>query len=79
MHKVVNLETKCAILRNLVIWLSKNFNSWASNQMVPNNSRQGKLKEEYIVQQIFEAMEIGEHELLVHDQGLDEATGYNIF
>jgi hypothetical protein len=48
------------MLRNLVIQLSKDGNLGASNQMVLEYSRQGEIREEDMVQNLFEVMEIGE-------------------
>jgi hypothetical protein len=78
-QQVVNLETGCTMLRNLAVQLSKNVNSGASNQMTSDNSEQGEPREEDTVQQLFEAMDISEHEPELLDQGPDEATSCNIF
>jgi hypothetical protein len=62
-HQISTLEVECNMIRNLVVNLCKDAQSGASNQRLSINSGHGELKEEDIVHQLIEDMEIGDQNL----------------
>jgi hypothetical protein len=71
------LEEECASLRNTQ--LSQNGTSGASNHLNSDIAEHGQNMEEDTVQQLIEAMEVGDLEPEHSVQGMKEAAGCNIF
>jgi hypothetical protein len=76
-HRVTQLEEECASLRNT--HLSQNGISGASNHLNLDIAEHRENREEDTVQQLFEAMEIGDLEPEHSVQGMEEAASCNIF
>jgi hypothetical protein len=67
------------MLRNMVSNLSKGSHSIASNHRMSVNSIQEGLKEEDIVHQMMEDMDLGNQDSHLSNIGQDEANNHHIF
>jgi hypothetical protein len=80
-HKQQNkfLEENFSILTNMVNNLSKGSHSTTSNHRLSMNSIQEDLKEEYIVHQMKEDMDLSNYDCHLSGIGQDEANKNHIF
>jgi hypothetical protein len=78
-QKIDVLEVECNMLRNMVINLTKDSHSVASNHKMSTNSIQVDLKEEHTVHHMMEDMDLGNHNSLPTNLGQEEANSHHVF
>lgn len=78
-QKIDELEVECNMLRNMIINLSKDSHSAASNHRMPTNSLQADPKEEDTVHQMLKDMGNENQNSLSTNHGKEEANSSHAF